>query len=168
MNPYSLIHTERNGNRIAIVSMEDIHLVNTINLFLLKAPAKAVSEARNDAYAGYAPEGMDDRQRRTLGLRRMTQSEAAKIEDTLQEFEDRVTKEMLEKAIPYIIVGVTRNDTRAGVVTILQKLTGITGRLDYKVPQIETRHVGLLTSAFDKDDDIWDYDERDPDEGDRG
>lgn len=135
MNPYSFVHETRGGVRVAIVSMKADHLVNTVNLFLNKIPDQQIRNYRNEAYHNYAPENMDEKVRRTMGLRKMSDKAKQDIEDTLVELEERIVREMIDKAMPYIIVGITRDDTRDGVVAILQNLTGITGQIDYQVPQ---------------------------------
>lgn len=166
MNPFSFIHTTADDVRVPLVSMEASHLVNVVNFFLVKSVSRVRNERRAKAYAGYAPVEMTDaRQVRILGLRKMTQQESDRIEENLLTQEDELIKSQMEKAIPYIIVGVTRDDTRDGVVAILQKVTGITGRLDFNI----SRSIALLTSGND-DDDYQDDDDdwlRDSDEGDR-
>jgi hypothetical protein len=73
---------------------------------------------------------MTDAQRTTFGLRKATPRDLEKLEQAIEDLRSEQLERMLTKAMPYIVVGVARDDTRAGVVKILQDATGITQRVE--------------------------------------
>ena len=153
MNPFRFVHTTRDGEKLPVVSMGAEHLVNTVNAYLVKGIQKYVAKARQEAYQEFAPEGMNPTQARTLGLRPLTADHRALIEIALQELEAKRFEASLEKAIPYLIVGMARNDTREGVVAVLQRATGISEMI-IDVPLLEEENEEIIGELF-ADGDMW-------------
>ena len=128
-NIFVQIHTDREGNETPIVSMDANHLCNLINVLLNKQIAKIERKAREEFAARFAPTDMTDAQRTTFGLRKATPRDLEKLEQAIEDLKAQQLERMLDKAMPYIVVGIARNDTRDGVVRILQEATGITERI---------------------------------------
>lgn len=177
MNIFTRIHTDREGNETPIISMGADHLIAFLNLILIKNVRRLVGGERNErmkeALRGYAPAGMSEKQRIVLRLKpRPSQDEInalkEKFDAELDELESDAIESALEFCNDYIIVGVCRDDTREGVVKILQQVTGITGHIDLPdliskaMPQNPLLGTGEgLVSIHDPDYDPYGFGEMD-------
>jgi hypothetical protein len=159
MNPFIMLHTERSGKMQPIISMDADHLVNMVNLVLIKNIRKAKESAAAQLLGKYAPEGMSDKQRIALGLKKATEQAQEKAKEHLDELELEMIQAVFEKFWPYILVGLCRDDTRNGVLAILQDATDISGRIDLP---------GMFTNSILSDEDLFELsDGMDEDWGDR-
>lgn len=129
MNIFTLLHTERGGKKTPIVSMEASHLVNTVNLFLNKMRKQIMDDLLAQKVGNYAPEDMSEKVRRTLRLKKLDQAAVDRAKEEIEETEAEYIEEALERMLPYIVVGVCRDDTREGIVKILQEVTGISNQI---------------------------------------
>ena len=127
---FTKIHTTRERDTMPIVSMDSQHLVNYLNFMLIKETAQIEDELKRLILGQVAPENMDDRTRRSLGLKRITPAQMAEFEAKFDEARTLYVNSMFVKLWPYIIVGVCRNDTREGVIRILHEVTGVTERIE--------------------------------------
>lgn len=141
-NPFTKIHTTKEGESVMLVAMEATHLINTIKYFLMKLPEENVARARADAMGSYAPADMDERVARTMHLHKPSQKELEEIEAMLKDFHSSIIEVMMEKAIPYIVVGTARMDTCMEVANILRDVTGISERVVYQRPSYNSRQLG--------------------------
>jgi len=152
MNIFTQIHITAKGKNLPIVSMNDEHLFNTIKLQLVKRPKAILEQYINNEYAEYAPEGMDEKVRKSLGKKKMP----AKMSDELQVEIDEVEMEALEQALermqPYLIVALCRDTLHLPVRDLLIELTGITTRVDLPshttYPTITEEEVLELTGGY--------------------
>lgn len=165
MNPFAANHEDRDGNVIPVLSLEAQHLVNIVNFKLRKSLKTLEDFSRRKAYEGYAPLEMDARTARTLGLRLMNSETAQNIEDKIRMLMDAAYQEKIYECIPYLIVGMCRDDTREGVVKILQEVTGITGRIELPSISMNKRltDAGFQGNPLDDepmgdDDEEWEDD----------
>jgi hypothetical protein len=140
-----MLHTERNGKTQPIVSMDATHLVNMVNLVLIRSIKKVKEKATIKLLGKYAPEDMPDKQRIALGLKKPTQAAQEQAAARLEELELEMIQTVFEKYWPYILVGLCRNDTRNGVLAILQDATGIEGRVE--IP-------GLISEVITTEDNL--------------
>jgi len=155
MNPFTMLHTEKSGKTQPIISMEADHLVNMVNLVLIKSIKKAKESAAVKLYGQYAPADMPEKQRKMLGLKKITEAAQEKATAQLEELEFEMIQVVFEKYWPYILVGLCRNDTRNGVVAILQEATGIESRIE--LPGLTSNAITMnneheLMSGLDPDD----------------
>lgn len=165
MSIFMQVHTTADGKEIPLVSMDADHLVNMINLVFNKRLQKELAHLRNQIEEKFAPAGMSEKQRITLGLKMRTEEVDAKVVEAVE----RYTKEYMENAIEgywqYIVVGVCRDDTRDGVVRILQEATGVNDMIH--LPQfIHTPSLssGEVVELDDDDDDFEDQEYIEDDE----
>ncbi len=133
MNIFTQTHQDRDGNVTPIVSMDAEHLCNTVNMYLVRLPRKAGATYKARAFGEYAPMDMDDKARRALGRKKLTPEIEQRVIADLERIEASALEEGIERAMPYIVVGVARDDTRDGIIRILQEATGITRRIELPV-----------------------------------
>lgn len=160
MNIFTLIHTTREGESMPIISMGPEHLVNLINLRLNKLIQRALQDLKTDFADKYAPDDMSETQRKALHLRRMSDNDRKKIEESLEEAEAQMLEKAISECWPYIIVGVCRNDTRDGIVRLLQDVTGINDLIELQSLMKTNSNVSisLLASGnpiLNDDDDLF-------------
>lgn len=129
-NIFTQKHETRDHKRIPIVSMDADHLVNTINVYFRKNLARAEAAARSHVYDGYAPAGMPEKQRIALGLRRPDPEQEERFNALVEDAKARVLEAAFQERMAYLVVGLIRDDTREGIVKLLQDVTGITTRID--------------------------------------
>lgn len=129
-NIFTKIHTDRDGNETPIVSMGTDHLVRMVNYIFRRGLQDRLQQIRNIGMSGFAPDGMPDRQRRSLGLRKLTDAAAQEIQNRIDEYEAQALESAMHEFWPYVVVGVMRDDTREGVIKILQDAFGINGRIE--------------------------------------
>lgn len=130
MNIFTQKHETREHKLIPIISMDADHLVNTINLFFRKNLAAAEAAARHHVYEGYAPADMPEKQRIALGLRRPDPEQEEKLNRLIEDAKARVLEKAFNEKLAYLVVALIRDDTREGIVKMLQEVTGITTRID--------------------------------------
>jgi hypothetical protein len=129
-NIFMQVHETREGKSLPIVSMGDDHLYNTIFLNLVKKPDRAIQQFMDENLREYAPEDMDDRTRRSLGLRKLTNKVKGQYEEALEELKDKSLEISLEKMLPYLVVALCRNTLHLKVRQLLIDLTGITQQVN--------------------------------------
>lgn len=153
-NLFQAQHTiAANGEKLRIVEMGADHLINTLNRILLLDPAKAMKAARAQLIGTYAPDDMDARTARLLGLPTITVAKKQEAELRLAEIEEEIINRALQFCTPYLLVALSRDDTHAGAKAILQKVTGITSQV--QIPVFEPEGMNLLPEKIEGIPDEW-------------
>lgn len=129
-NIFTKMHTDREGNETPIISMGTDHLVRMVNFVFRRGLQQRLQQLRSHLVGGYAPEGMPEKQRRSLGLRKLTPERVQQVQSEMDEYESDALEAAMHEYWPYVVVGVMRDDTREGVVKILQDAFGINGRIE--------------------------------------
>lgn len=157
-NIFTRIHVDRNGNRTPIISMEATHLVNYLNLMLRVKYQEARNALKASLLEGFAPEGMDEKVRKSLRLKKATDRQILAAEQRLEEFDAEYFDVLMSKIWPYIVVGIIRDDTHEGVRKLLQDVYGINDRI--VLPELMgTSFTPLLRSGstnWEEEDDMDD------------
>lgn len=156
MNIFLYEHKERSGKVQPIISMDAEHLCNYINFYLVKEKNKKMKAIRDQMVRNYAPVEMDEKVRKSLGLKKITQADLDIVERQLEEFETEYIQEAIEEIWQYIIVGVVRDDTREGVARILQEATGVNNQI--VLPNLTRQESPLVLASGDYDQDVIEND----------
>ena len=150
---FTQIHTDRDGNETPLVSMDADHLVNTVNFFFKKGIENAKRQVMSQAGGSFAPVDMGDKQRRALGLKKLTPEIQKRIEEEIEDGLTELLHRTVESKWAYIVVGICRDDTRAGVVSILQDAFGVNGRVELPHLTRGAQEILELEDGFDFDEE---------------
>lgn len=163
-NIFMQVHRTRDGKEQPIVTMGDEHLVNMIRFMLIKLPEESIEAERSRLLGNYAPPDMSKKQRRALNMPEATEQTLKDIETELSLIEQDVFQRALQKAVPYIVVGIARDTTHLEVREILVEATGLTQRVDMPemitYPVMDANEVELL-GLNDGIEDTFDEELRD-------
>jgi len=131
-NPFNHVYTDPSGIEIPVASMDKEMLLACLTHFLITKPEYDLADQSQFLLDDYAPDGLDPDAAMTLGLRVPTLEEQRQAENRLIEIKQRIKRDAIKVGLPFMLLGLSRDDTAEEAKKIVQKFTKIVGPIKFR------------------------------------